>query len=52
MQLKVCDVSRLESVSALVKDLEASGQPLHVLVNNAGVMVSDHSYHAYQRSHR
>ena len=35
----MCDVSSLSSIDALVRDWEASGRALHVLVNNAGVLV-------------
>ncbi len=38
---QVCDVSSLSSIKALVDDLQAAHQAtgVHVLVNNAGVMV-------------
>ena len=36
-----CDLSSLASISALGKEFEASGKPLHILVNNAGLMVHD-----------
>ena len=41
MHLKLCDVASLESVRAFATEHEASGRPLHVLVNNAGMMVCD-----------
>ena len=37
---QVCDVSSLQDVRALAEEWKQSGRPLHVLVNNAGVMVS------------
>mmetsp|Transcript_9877 Transcript_9877/g.24673 ORF Transcript_9877/g.24673 Transcript_9877/m.24673 type:complete len:325 (-) Transcript_9877:380-1354(-) len=39
VHLKVCDVSSLESCASLAKELE--GQPVHVLVNNAGVLIHE-----------
>ena len=38
--MQVVDVSSLSSISAFSSDFVASGQPLHFLVNNAGVLVS------------
>ncbi|MEW5311727.1 MAG: hypothetical protein WDW38_003415 [Sanguina aurantia] len=40
---QVCDVSSLKSVMALAADFQASSEPLHLLVNNAGVMVHQRS---------
>ncbi len=39
--LRLCDLSSLSSISKMAKDFEASGKPLHILVNNAGLMVHD-----------
>ena len=39
IQLSVCDVSSLSDIKRLAAEYVTSGQPLHVLVNNAGVMV-------------
>lgn len=41
VHLKVCDVSSLSSIQSLADDLKASKTPIHILVNNAGVMVHD-----------
>ncbi|GFH23789.1 uncharacterized protein HaLaN_21466, partial [Haematococcus lacustris] len=41
VQLKVCDISDLSSVAALAAELKAGGVKLHLLVNNAGVMVHE-----------
>lgn len=38
--LQVCDVSSLSSVAAFASDWLSSQRPLHLLVNNAGVLVS------------
>jgi len=38
--LQVCDVSSLASVSAFASEWLAAQRPLHLLVNNAGVLVS------------
>lgn len=38
--MQVCDISSMQSISAFVTEFNASGSPLHVLVNNAGVLVS------------
>lgn len=35
---RVLDLSSLDSVDALVRELRAEGRPLHLLINNAGVM--------------
>ncbi|PVW02701.1 short chain dehydrogenase [Microbacterium sp. Gd 4-13] len=35
---RVLDLSSLDSVGALVDELRAEGRPIHLLVNNAGVM--------------
>lgn len=35
---RVLDLSSLDSVDALVREIRAEGRPLHLLVNNAGVM--------------
>ncbi len=45
VHLKLCDVSSLASIKTLVQDLRSSGTPVHMLVNNAGVMM-----HERQRS--
>ncbi|GFH09179.1 uncharacterized protein HaLaN_04278, partial [Haematococcus lacustris] len=37
----VCDISDLSSVAALAAELKAGGVKLHLLVNNAGVMVHE-----------
>ena len=37
--LKVCDVSSISDIQKLAADYQSSGKPLHVLINNAGVMV-------------
>jgi NAD(P)-dependent dehydrogenase (short-subunit alcohol dehydrogenase family) len=36
------DLSSLDSVAALTAELTAEGQPIHILVNNAGVMTPPH----------
>lgn len=41
IHLRLCDISSLASISKLAKEFEASGKPLHILVNNAGLMVHD-----------
>jgi len=41
VHLRLCDLSSLSSIFAFAKDFEASGKPLHLLVNNAGLMVHD-----------
>ena len=38
VRVAALDLSRLDSVAALVADLHAEGDPVHLLVNNAGVM--------------
>lgn len=38
--LQVCDVSSLASVASFAADWLASSRPCHLLVNNAGVLVS------------
>ncbi|GAA1005894.1 short chain dehydrogenase [Acrocarpospora pleiomorpha] len=38
VSLRNLDLSSLESVAALGETLRAEGQPIHVLINNAGVM--------------
>jgi NAD(P)-dependent dehydrogenase (short-subunit alcohol dehydrogenase family) len=38
VRVAALDLSRLDSVAALVADLHAEGDPIHLLVNNAGVM--------------
>lgn len=45
VHLRVCDVSSLESVKAFAAEHERSGRPLHVLVNNAGILVCFHGVH-------
>ena len=44
LQLHRCDVSSLASVRALADRLLASGDPLHVLVNNAGVLPPERTH--------
>lgn len=39
IELLVCDMSSLSDIRKLASDFTASGKPLHVLINNAGVMV-------------
>jgi dehydrogenase/reductase SDR family protein 12 len=39
VHLSLCDVSSLADIHRFVSDFEASGRSLHVLVNNAGLMV-------------
>lgn len=41
IHLKVCDVSSLEDVRKLAAEYEQSGNPLHVLVLNAGILASE-----------
>lgn len=41
VHLRVCDVSSVAAIKKFVAEFTASGLPLHVLVNNAGVMVHD-----------
>ena len=41
VHLRLCDVSSLASISKLAKDFDATGKPLHILVNNAGLLVHD-----------
>lgn len=36
IHLKLCDVSSLNDLRRLAGEYSASGEPLHVLVNNAG----------------
>jgi NAD(P)-dependent dehydrogenase (short-subunit alcohol dehydrogenase family) len=36
---QVVDVSSLSSIATFTRDFVATGQPLHLLVNNAGVLV-------------
>lgn len=43
VHLAVCDVSSLESVAAFAADWLAAARPLHLLVNNAGVLLSERS---------
>ncbi|KXZ55487.1 hypothetical protein GPECTOR_2g1036 [Gonium pectorale] len=43
VHLQVCDVSSLASVDSLVREWEVAGRPLHVLVNNAGILVHEYS---------
>ena len=40
VSLRVCDVASLESVRQFAREVEASDEPVHVLVNNAGILVS------------
>lgn len=46
---QVCDVSSLESVAAFAADWLASSRPLHLLVNNAGVLVRTRENQGRQR---
>ncbi len=41
VHLKLADLSSLSSITKLAKEFEKSGTPLHVLVNNAGLMVHE-----------
>ena len=41
VHLRLCDLSSLSSISNMAKDFESTGKPLHVLVNNAGLMVHE-----------
>ncbi|KAG7667268.1 hypothetical protein Ndes2526B_g04229 [Nannochloris sp. 'desiccata'] len=41
VHLRLCDLSSLSSIFTFAKDFEASGKPLHLLVNNAGLMVHE-----------
>jgi len=41
VHLRLCDLSSLASIFNLAQDFEASGKPLHLLVNNAGLMVHE-----------
>lgn len=38
VQLEVCDMASLQQIRDYAKKFEESGKPLHVLVNNAGIM--------------
>jgi NAD(P)-dependent dehydrogenase (short-subunit alcohol dehydrogenase family) len=40
VHLGLCDISSLESVRSFAAEHKRSGKPLHVLVNNAGMLVS------------
>jgi NAD(P)-dependent dehydrogenase (short-subunit alcohol dehydrogenase family) len=40
VMVQVCDVSSLASVAAFAAEWLAASRPLHLLVNNAGVLVS------------
>lgn len=42
LNAQVCDVSSVTAVKALADELNASGQPLHMLVNNAGAPAPSH----------
>ncbi len=44
LELHLCDVSSLASVRALAEALVEAGQPLHVLVNNAGMLPSERAH--------
>ncbi len=39
VHLRLCDVSSLQDIRKLATEYKQSGLPLHVLINNAGVMV-------------
>ncbi|PSC75392.1 dehydrogenase reductase SDR family member 12 [Micractinium conductrix] len=41
VHLKVCDLASLAAIKALAADYLASGQPLDVLINNAGLMLHE-----------
>mmetsp|Transcript_19928 Transcript_19928/g.63396 ORF Transcript_19928/g.63396 Transcript_19928/m.63396 type:complete len:322 (-) Transcript_19928:25-990(-) len=41
VHLHICDISSLESIKAFTSGFVTQGTPLHVLVNNAGVMVHE-----------
>jgi NAD(P)-dependent dehydrogenase (short-subunit alcohol dehydrogenase family) len=41
LDVRILDLGSLASVRAFAKDLLASDQPIHLLVNNAGVMLPD-----------
>lgn len=41
VHLQICDLASLASIKALAEDYLASGHPLHVLVNNAGLMMHE-----------
>ncbi|GLI68163.1 hypothetical protein VaNZ11_012502 [Volvox africanus] len=41
VHLQVCDVSSLASIESLVREWEAANRPLHVLINNAGILVHE-----------
>ncbi|GFR41790.1 hypothetical protein Agub_g2553 [Astrephomene gubernaculifera] len=43
VHLQLCDVSSLASIHQLVRQWEAAGRPLHLLVNNAGILVHDYA---------
>eukprot|EP00850_Spirogloea_muscicola_P008385 SM000044S16032 [mRNA] locus=s44:642619:645734:+ [translate_table: standard] len=40
----ICDLSSLRSVRAFAASVVAGGQPLHVLINNAGIMACPQTY--------
>lgn len=44
VHLGVCDISSLNSVRSFVAEHERSGQQLHVLINNAGILVGADSF--------
>jgi dehydrogenase/reductase SDR family protein 12 len=39
VHLSLCDISSIADIRRLVAEYEASGRPLHALINNAGLMV-------------
>ncbi|EFJ45998.1 hypothetical protein VOLCADRAFT_82077 [Volvox carteri f. nagariensis] len=41
VHLQVCDVSSLASIDSLIREWEAANRPLHVLINNAGILVHE-----------
>ncbi|GLC47740.1 hypothetical protein PLESTB_000020700 [Pleodorina starrii] len=41
VHLQVCDVSSLASINSLVREWEAAGRQLHLLINNAGILVHE-----------
>lgn len=43
---QVCDLSSLAAIKALAEEWLASGQPLDVLVNNAGIMLHERTQSA------
>lgn len=46
LDVGILDLASLASVRAFAADYIATGKPLHILINNAGVMATPHSYTA------